>query len=284
MIDLAFLWNCDFFTKVSLEKNEILFDEWAEDTNLYIIYEGELGVEKKIQSGTEYKVLSYIRTGNILWEGWLSNRGKKEVRIRASRKTILLKIVSDAFIDFVSRYPKESYELLIHIISHANDRLLKANSEITANYEISQAIAHIKNFDNTSIEKLLHTMKIILNSESIMYLEKNSVIAEYYKLKYLQGGVQESLWEDLILHFPDDSFSLEVLKNQKPTLLATFAITASIIHWGSIKWYLIISRKQKKYSENEQKLLENAAISFAWVIGHKEILEADVNKKYIKNI
>jgi len=284
MIDLDFLWNCEYFSRLRLKEDEILFDEWDEDESLYIIFDGELAVEKRVKHWDSYRTLSYVRTWNIIGEWWLIHNRKKEVRIKSTRPSTLLKIARENFINFVRSYPSESYELLIHIISHTNQRLLKANIEMTANYEISQAIAHIKNFDNTSIEELLHKMKIILSSESVIYVEKNMIVEGYYKLKYLQGVQQNSLWEDLILYFSDNVFSIEALRKQKPVLLGTFTISASIIHGWNIKWYLLISRKSKKYSENEQKLLENAAISFAWVIGHKEILEAEQNKKHIKNI
>ena len=282
MIDLQFLWNCDYFTREILGSDDVLFDEGEHDSYLYIIYDGELAVEKKVKAGGSYKILSYIRTWNILWEGWLIRKQKKEVRIRATRETTLLKISWDVFVDFVREFPSESYGLLIHIIAHANDRLLKANSEITANYELSRAIAHINDFSTESIEKLLETMQIILESESIMYLEKNTVMPWYYKLRYM-CNIWNIYGEDAIIHMSWDEFDISVLESHANVRLNTYISSASVVYGWRTKWYLIVSRNTKQYSENDVKLLENAATSFAWVVGHKEILDIEQNKKHIKN-
>ncbi|MCH8518317.1 cyclic nucleotide-binding domain-containing protein [Candidatus Gracilibacteria bacterium] len=283
MIDLNFLGNCKYFEKIEIDVDQLLFDEGEHDENLYIIYDGELIVEKRVKQGDTFKILSYIRTGNIVGEGGLTRNQKKEVRIKAARKTVLLKILGRKFVDFVREFPEESYELLIHIIAHSNDRLLKANSETTANYEITQAVAHIKNFDTKSIEQLLETIQVILDSQSIIYLEKNSIMTGYYKIKY-SHGIKGLLGEDLILSFGDEGFTIQAFQKQKSTLMQSKITSAPLKHGGKLRGYLLVSRSSKQYNENEQKLLENAAVSFAGVIGHKEILEIEKNKKHIKNI
>ena len=283
MIDLNFLWTCKYFTKQEMHSEEILFDEGEHDTFLYIIYDGELVVEKKIKAGWNYKTLSYIRTGNILWEGWLIRKQKKEVRIRATRETILLKIAWDIFVDFVREFPSESYQLLIHIIAHGNDRLLKANTEITANYEISRSIAHIKNFDTQNIEKVLETIETILESENILYLEKNTIVPWYYKVKY-SCGLGNIYWENAIIYVWWDNFDINALQDSEHISLKKYSGCASVVYGWITKWYLIISRSKKQYNENDNKLLENAATSFAGVVWHKEILDIEKNKKHIKNI
>ena len=283
MINLQFLWECEFFEKKYLQADEFLFDEWEKDENLYIIYEGELYVEKRVKQGTEFKTLSIVRTWNIIWEGWLIRNHKKEVRIRASRNSTLLAIPGTKFVDFVRAYPSESYGLLIHIIAHTNDRLLKSNSEITANYEISRAIAHLENFDIESIEELLKTIQVILDSENIMYIEKNSVMQWYYKLKYHQW-VNDFSPEDSVIYLWNEWFKIDTIKKEAPNILKKYAIWAELMYWWRLKWYIVVSRNTKKYNENELKLLENATISFAWVIGHKDILDIEKNKKHIKNV
>jgi len=283
MIDLKFLWTCKYFTKKILKSEDVLFDEGENDSYLYIIYDGELVVEKKVKAWGKYKILSYIRTGNILWEGWLIRKQKKEVRIRASRETTLLKISGDIFVDFVRDFPSESYGLLIHIIAHANERLLRANSEITANYEISQAIAHIEDFSTESIEKLLETMQVILESERIMYLEKNTIIDWYYKIKY-SHNVGNIYGEDAIIYIPWGECDIKTLKSIENIPLSSYVSSASVVYGWYVKWYIVVSRDKKQYSENDTKLLENAAISFAWVIWHKDILDIEKDKKHIKNI
>lgn len=63
MIDLDFLHNCIYFEKLLLTPDDILFREGEKDSFLYIIYDGELAIEKKVQSEeNEFKILSYLRT------------------------------------------------------------------------------------------------------------------------------------------------------------------------------------------------------------------------------
>lgn len=283
MIDLQFLQQCEFFEKKNLKIEELLFDEWATDENLYIIYEWELFVEKKEKYWEWYKILSIVRTWNILWEWGLIQNHKKEVRIRASRNSILLAIPGVKFIDFVTTYPSESYQLLIHIIAHTNDRLLKANSEITANYEVGRVISKLKDFDRESIEEVLRTIQIILDSESIIYFEKNTVMPWYYKLRYYSWVINIHV-DNSIIYLWEDGFDIPTVKNTTSDIIKKFAIAARLMYGWELKWYILVCRDTKKYTENEHKLLENSTISFAWVIGHKDILDIERNKKHIKSI
>ena len=78
-------------------------------------------------------------------------------------------------------------------------------------------------------------------------------------------------------------FEIGALRREASQVLKKYAIKAALMYGWALKWYIIVSRDAKKYTENECKLLENTAISFAGVIGHKDILDTEKNKKYIKN-
>jgi len=139
MIYLENIKSSGFFKEISLEKWDILLKEWDIDSNLYIIYDGELCVEKSITSKKwEFKHLWLLWIGNIVWEAALSHNEPKQVQIKANRNTLLLSIDGkDEFPKYVTKFPRDGYNILINIIDITNSRLLKSNRELTANYEVN---------------------------------------------------------------------------------------------------------------------------------------------------
>ncbi len=162
--------------------------------------------------------------GNIIGEGSLSQVLPKEVCISAQRDTLLLRIHGkNMFPKFVEAFPKEAYTLLLHIIELTNTRLLRANREVTANYEISCAISEIQQINMKAIISLLATFQSIVQADEILYFEKNIVLDDYFKLKY-HSQTAEKL-QNTILKFENNTFSAETLKQENISLLQYFRST-----------------------------------------------------------
>ena len=85
---------------------------------------------------------------------------------------------------FVKSQPQSAYHLLLKIIELSNKRLLEANSQLTAHYEISKAISQMGKIDFKSIVELLEIFQSILKADSIIYIEKNFALDGYYKIRY----------------------------------------------------------------------------------------------------
>ena len=158
MVDLQKIKSSGYFKTVSLNAGDILFSEWDINENLYIIYDGELIVEKSINTKKwEFKILGRLGIWNIVWESALSNSNPKEVQIKANRTTQLLYIEwKNDFPKFVKKFPTVGYDLFVSIIEISNSRLLRANSEVTANYEVNMAISKI-NLDRDML--IIHILK-----------------------------------------------------------------------------------------------------------------------------
>lgn len=282
MLQLEEIKWSGFFTEFTLTSWEILFSEWDIDEKLYIIYDGELAVEKEINTEKwKYKLLSLLGPGNIIWESSLTHNDPKEVQIRANRDTQILSIHwKKDFPKFVTKHPKIWYHLLTSIIDIANSRLLRANRELTANYEVNVAISKIKDISISSINKLLLVFESILQVDQIMFFEKNIVMDEYYKLKY--DSKNEKCLQNKIIKFPDENFSLDILKADDIEISRFFRYTKLNL-WGTNYGFLLMGRDKKDFKENEEKLLQNVASSFVWVIHQKELIDEQKNKSYIKS-
>ena len=77
MIYLENIKSSGHFTQVSLSKWDILFKQGDVDENLYIIYDGELSVQRSIEMKKwEFKELWLLGIWNIVWEAALSHKFK----------------------------------------------------------------------------------------------------------------------------------------------------------------------------------------------------------------
>jgi CRP-like cAMP-binding protein len=283
MIILENLKSSGYFNTISLKKWDVLFKQWDINQNLYLVYDGELSVQKEISlQKWEFKTLWLLGIGNIVWEAALSNNKPKEVKISANRETILLSIEwKKAFPKFVSAFPKDGYSLLITIIDIANTRLLKANSELTANYEVNIAISKIRDISMSSIYKLLLIFESIIWVDQIMYFEKNLVMDEYYKLRY--DSKNKKCLRNTIIKFPNETLNFKILKEEKVEI-CKYKRYIKLSLWRESYWFILIGRDKKDFHENEEKLLINTAASFVAIIHQKRILDDKKNKNYVKSV
>lgn len=281
MIQLENIKSSGFFEEVLLKSWEVLFKEWEVNSYLYVVYDWELLVQKSITTKIgEFKTLGLLWIGNIVWEWSLSNNNPKEVQIKANRDTTLLRIEWSKFPEFVTNFPKDWYALLTTIIDIANTRLLRANKELTANYEVNIAISKIKDISLTSIYKLLLLFESILWVDQIMYFEKNLVMDDYYKLKYDSKNIKSI--QNTILKFENEKLDLEKLKSEWIEL-SKYTRHTVLNLWDMNYGFLLIWKDLKDFHENEEKLLQNTASSFVWIIHQKKIFDDQKNINYIKS-
>lgn len=282
MIALETLKHSWYFTEITLKAWDILFHEGEENEYVYVIYDGELSIQKSISSAREsFRILSLLWVWNIIWEGSLSQNNPKEVQIIAARSTSLLAIhAKNDFPKFLKAYPEEAYSLLLHIIDLANTRLLRANRELTANYEVSCAIADIGRIDMKGIVKLLQVFQSIVQADALLYFEANIALDQYYKLKY--HSWEKEKMQNHILKFEKNIFSYEVL-TQEDIFIVWYSRFTPLLLGEKNHGFLVVCREKKDFNENEEKLLQNIATSFVWVIQQKILLEEQKNKLYIKD-
>jgi hypothetical protein len=82
------------------------------------------------------------------------------VSIIALNKTELLKIdLSENFRKFIEEFPSIGFDILKHIISETNKRLLEVNRLFTSSIEIEHLINSIKEIDTKVILSLIDKIK-----------------------------------------------------------------------------------------------------------------------------
>lgn len=278
MLDIKVLENSWFFKKIILEPQELVFDEWDVDNNIYILLVWELLVEKYIhKKENDTKVLAVLKQFDVFWEASLNNRNPKEVRISAKRKSILLAIDAKDWIDeFAKKYPVESLNLLKYIIFLTNKRLLDSNKLITATYKISKEIIWIDKITNKKIFELIDKLKDIIDLSYIIYYEKNPVIDNYLKLMY--DTREKWKLQDEIIEMTDNKLNLLNLKIDANY----FTYIQKLSTWDHVLWYLIFYRKDNNFNENDKKILISTSTLITWIIKQKQVNNEEKNKEYLQ--
>lgn len=278
MLQFNFLKKSWYFKEFHLEANEVLFDEWEIDNNLYIVVAWEMNVEKYTTNDkNETKILATLWKNEIFWEAALNSDKPKQVKMVANRKTLLLSINATAWLqDFSNKYPEEWLNLLKYIIHISNTRLLKSNELITANYKVTQEILKIEDINNKNIFALIDKLESIINIDYTLFLEKNSVLENYLVIKY--DSRDKGKMKDQIIEIADNKLDLLEL-----TLNDTYHNIQSLAIWEDELWYLIYFRKKVKFSDNDKKILTSISTWISWLIKEKKLLEEESNKNYMES-
>jgi hypothetical protein len=115
----------------------------------------------------------------------MSSDTPKEVRIRALEDTELVFIHAKTnFLKFLEQTPQEAFYLFSFIIAETNRRLITANRQIIANYEIDKTINELETIDTKSIFSLIDKIRSIIGCSYLLYLEKNPYVHDTVVLKY----------------------------------------------------------------------------------------------------
>ncbi len=138
----------------------------------------------------------------------------------------------------------------------------------------------MKQIHSKSINVLLDTIQYILWVEQIIFIEKNVALDDYFIVRY--DSWEEKKIKNTVLNFKDKDFSVKELEKNDIAVLKHVTFTRLIL-WDINYWYIIISRNQNFFNENEEKILQNIATSFVWVIRQKEIQKDQKNKLSLKN-
>lgn len=277
MLDINFLKKSSYFKTKTLQKNEVLFNEWEYDNNLYIIIAWEVRVEKyTTKNKDETKVLAILKKNEIIWEAALNSRTPKRVKISAKRETMLIYIDAREWItNFSNKYPQEWMNLLKYIIYISNERLSESNFLITANYKVSQEILKIERIDNKNIFKLIDKLEDIINIDYVLYLEKNPVLDNYLVIKY--DSREKWKMKDDIIEVTDNHLHLLELKSQD-----TFNNIQPLIIWDDELWFLVYFRKYHSFNDNDLKILTSISTWISWLIKEKQFIEEEKNKDYME--
>lgn len=281
MLYIKFFENTWLFENITLKPWEVLFDEWSIDNNLYIIKSWSLSIEKYLTTDKiKTKKLAILKKEDFLWEWSLKYSIPKEVKVIANEKTELLKIDGKKWLSkFIENFPKQWLNLLTHIISISNRRLLESNYLLTTSYEISKMISKIEVFDNKNIFLLLDRLNKIIRTKYIIFIEKNPVIKNYVKVKY---DTREA-WklQNNLIDLWDKKLDIHNIENDWIEL-EKYNYIQNLKNWNEIIWYLVFWEQERDFNNTEKKVINSISTLIAWVVKQKENWEEEKNKILMK--
>ncbi len=279
MLNIDFYKKFKYFKEKNLLKWEIIFDEWDLDNNLYIITSWSISIQKYTTiDKVDTKELAILKAWDFFWEASLNNLERKEVKVISLEPTTLLCINWELWVQsFIQKSPKEWLLLLNHIIDITNKRLLKANRQITANFEIVKSIQEIEKINEKNIFILINKIKSIIWCDYILFFERNTVLRNYINFRY--DTRKENIIQEQFFDLTNISFEL---KDITWIELDKYNHIEKLNIWELELWFLVFWNKKMKFNENDQKLISSISSSLTWVLKQREILKEENNKNYIK--
>ena len=274
MLNIEFYITSWFFQLKEFNPWEIVFDEWSNDENLYIIISWKIWVWKYTTTEKkEVKELALLRDNDFFWEASLNSNIPKEAVLRAVEYTKLIYINWKIWLqNFIEKYPKEWFELLLYIIDSTNKRLVLANKLITANHEIVKSIIEIEDINDKSIFLVIDKIKLVTGYDYILYFEVNQVVNDFLLFKY--DTRQNWKFQDKVI----ERIKFNDLKNFKDVVLENYNYVQKLNIWKIDLGFLIIWKKSSLDYE-DRKLILSISNSLTWLIRQKAILKDELNKK-----
>ncbi len=264
------------FSRIKIKAWEVLFDEWENNSNLYIIVSWKFSVEKYIwKSHNQTRKLSLVSCLDILWEWSLKNNNPKQVKVVAVENSELLCIDWRSWIKkFIEDNTDLWLKLLTHIIDIMHWRTLEANSIITATYEINKKISDIDKVDFSVIFWIIDDIKDIIWCDYIVFLEKNEFIDNAIILRYNTMFKWKML--DDVLSIDEWIFN----PNSVNKLKCKYNHSQKLNIWDNILWYLVFFKNDEVFNEREIKIISSIAPSLSWVVKQKNINKQQNYKDY----
>lgn len=283
MIDLQKYKNNQYFKKISLKKDDILYTEWMIVDNLYFIETWSIIVEKHSKFSKEnIKILSILWENDFIgeWSIKEENSNPKEVQIRANEDTMLLYINGKTDLKkFIESNPSDWYELMKYIIIKWNERLLSSNKEITINYEINKAINSIDKIDLKNIFMLIDFIRLIIGCNYILYLEDNEVYENILTLRYdtrTKGKLQ-----DIVVDIEGRPSKEDLRKSKIYLWKYNVFIKLNIGKYNL--GYLVFGNNVFPFQKELARVIESVCTSITGLLRQKKIMLEEKNKQYIKD-
>lgn len=283
MIDLQKYKNNQYFKKISLKKDDILYSEWVIDNNLYFIEKWSVVVEKHSKLSKETtKMLSILGENDFVGEWSIKEdvSNPKEVQIRANEDTTLLYINWKTDLKkFIESSPADGYELMKYIIIKWNERLLSSNKEVTINYEINKAINSVDKIDLKNIFMLIDFIRLIIGCNYILYLENNEVYENILTLRYDSRGKWKL--QDITIEIDGRPTKQDLRKSKIYLWKYNIFVKLNIGKYNL--GYLVFWNNVFPFQKELARVIESICTSITGLLRQRKIMIEERNKEYIKD-
>jgi CRP-like cAMP-binding protein len=130
-----------YFRKVSAGAGDVLFKEKSEGDALYIIVEGEVVIEKALDSeGSEFKTLAILSAGDFFGEMAVIETQPRFAQARAAKAAELYEVGRQQFFSFIKEHPEAGASLFGEIMRTISRRLQHTSSELTMLFDLSRLL------------------------------------------------------------------------------------------------------------------------------------------------
>jgi CRP-like cAMP-binding protein len=124
--------------------NDVVFEENALSTELYLILDGQVQIFKKV--GTEgKKILAVLEKGAVFGEGSLLSDKPRSASAVALTDVHVLVLEKKKFDLYIEQDPKSASVLLLALLKIVNQRLQWSNQELVTLYDVAQIIGEHRN-------------------------------------------------------------------------------------------------------------------------------------------
>jgi len=268
------------FETKKLERWALLFDEWAIDSNIYIVKKWNVSVEKYTSNNkTNTKKLAVLGKGSIFWEQALNNPDTpKQTSIKALNTVELLRINATKNIrDFMKEDPDLGMTLLMRIIALANERLNNTNEELTYLFEFNNKIAALSEINRDTFWEIFWFINSMIESDYTIFLKSHQVLDDTLSVFYdsrEEKWEENSLWEIISYEWWTEFMPYDFLEELKIEKIDNIVLTKLNI-WPNLLWYVVYWRRQIWYSENHKKILWNFSLNLASITKQFNVQEEE---------
>lgn len=172
---------------VVLKENEVLFDQWTNDTNLYVIKSWSIGLHK------DNKLLFHIHAWDLIGENSFLNNRSKPLKATALEESEIITLERTVF-DSFSEEVKNSF--LTSLVLFLSQRVYKLNDILWAIEKLdSYFLAFQKSFDIAQVTNILSTLMDV-NSYAIFHYKEDTIQMIHATL-HLQDSIMNFLEQQI---------------------------------------------------------------------------------------
>ena len=131
----------DHFKLLSFDPEHIIFKEDSEGDTMYIIVDGEVFIEKRLDAEeSEHKVLAVLTDGEFFGEMAVLENQKRFARARVGRPSTIYEIRRSDLYDFIKKYPESGILFYNGIMRTLLKRLRHTSNELTMLFDLCRQL------------------------------------------------------------------------------------------------------------------------------------------------
>ncbi|MCK5358121.1 MAG: cyclic nucleotide-binding domain-containing protein [Elusimicrobiales bacterium] len=129
------------FDRKKYAAGDIVFKEGDEGNTLFILIEGEVVIEKKLdEEGKEFKQLALLSAGEFFGEMAVIEEKARTAQARAYADTVLYELSHQDFFNFIKEQPETGIPFLVEITKTVLRRLQNTSNELTMLFDLSNLV------------------------------------------------------------------------------------------------------------------------------------------------